>query len=69
MDNPVAQYDFKWLPELLWAVGTAVVIFVLTSILGTTDETDWESWAISVGGGALRAAAAAALNVVRKVAV
>ena len=62
------SYDFKWLPELLWAVGIAIAIFVLSAVMGTSDTTDWKSWFVSVAGGAARAGAAAALNVIRQLA-
>lgn len=62
------EYNFKWFPELLWAVGIAVAIFVLTAIMGTSDTTDWKAWFVSLAGGAARAGAAAALNVIRQIA-
>lgn len=57
------NYDFKWVPELAWAGGVAVLVFVLTALLGLEDVTDWKTWLISLGTGAARAFAGAALAV------
>jgi phage terminase large subunit-like protein len=60
------MYDYKRLEELAWFVGISVGIFVLTEIAGHADFSDWRAWLPVVGGGALRAAAGAALAVIAR---
>ncbi len=61
------MYDFKRLEEMAWASLTAAAVFavqVLTSFDPDT-VTDWKTWAVSLGAGAVRAAAAAVLARIR----
>lgn len=57
------EYDFKIVQELIWAGIVAVGITLLT-VLVTFEPSeigDWETWAVSLGGGLVRAFAAAVL--------
>lgn len=58
------NYDFKFLPELGWSVLIAVSLFVLQVAFQINEETDWETFAISLGVGIIRSAAGAALDVI-----
>lgn len=60
------NYDFKFLPELGWSVLIAVSLFVLQVAFQINEETDWETFAISLGVGIIRSAAGAALDVIRR---
>ena len=53
-------YTFKPV-ELFWAALTAVVTVVLQALItfDPAEITDWRLWAIGIGAGAVRAAAAA----------
>jgi len=62
------MYDFKVLPELGFAAAVAVLTALL-QILVDFDASvigDWETWAISAGSAAARAAAVAMLAVLGK---
>lgn len=63
------MYDFKLLPEALRAALFAAIIVVLT-ILSAFDLSAvlsaWEPWLISLGSGAIAAAAAAALGIITR---
>lgn len=61
-------YRFKPLPELGWAVLTAVLLVLLPALVALDPEkiTDWRTWAVALGGAVLRAAAGAALDYVRR---
>ena len=56
------EYNFKWKPELVWALATLVLYmlsqFVLTENAAPTSWTDW-FWATAIAG--LRAVAAAVI--------
>jgi len=60
------QYDIKWLQELGWAVLVAVAVFLLTALTGIEEVSDIRVWFVSLVTGAIRVAAAAALNELRK---
>lgn len=62
------KYTFRPLPELYWGVVTAASIVVLTALFTFNPETvtDWRAWGIALGGGAVRAAAGAALDYLRR---
>ncbi len=62
------KYTFKPLPELYWGVVTAASIVLLTALVTLDPETvtDWRGWAIALGGGAVRAAAGAGLDYLRR---
>lgn len=53
-------YTFKPI-ELFWAALTAVVTVVLQALItfDPSEIADWRLWAIGIGAGAVRAAAAA----------
>ena len=57
------MYHLKILPELGWAVLIAVgtLIFQVIVDFDAAKIEDWETWAISLGSGAVRVGAAAAL--------
>lgn len=61
-------YRFKPLPELYWGVLTAMSLVLLQALftLDPTTVTDWKTWAVALGGGALRAGAGAALDYLRR---
>lgn len=62
------KYRFKPLQELYWGVVTAFSVVVLTALFTLQPEavTDWRAWGIALGGGAVRAAAGAALDWLRR---
>jgi len=60
------MYEIKLLQELGWSVLIAVVVFLLTALTGIEEVTDFRVWLVSLVTGAIRVAAAAALNELRK---
>jgi hypothetical protein len=62
------KYQFKPLPELYWGVVTAFSVVILTALFTLQPEavTDWRAWGIALGGGAVRAAAGAGLDYLRR---
>lgn len=56
-------YDFKRVEELFWVAIVAAGIFVLTVLVEFDPDAikDWRTWALSLLGGAVRAAAGALL--------
>ncbi len=63
------KYEFKVLPEILWAAGVGGVTAGLEILVKFDPEViaDWETWAIASGAAVVRAAAAAALPVFARV--
>lgn len=61
------MYTFKPWQELLYGVLTAIAFVVLTELVALDPSaiTDWQQWTIAIGVGAVRAAAAVALNWIR----
>lgn len=60
----MVHYDFKWLPELAWAVTVAVAAYLAMTI-GTVNAEDWGKWDrlwVSLGVGAVRAALGALVS-------
>jgi len=59
------QYEFKVLPEVLWAALVGAGTAGLEILIHFDPEViaDWETWAIASGAALVRAAAAAALPV------
>ena len=57
------MYSFKGLQELGWAaaVGAAVFALVVLADFDPKAITNWQTWAISLGSGCVRAAAGAVL--------
>jgi|6_EtaG_2_1085325.scaffolds.fasta_scaffold02358_2 hypothetical protein len=57
------MYDFKRLDELAWAAGVAAVIFAAQVLVEFDPDkiADWQTWAVSIAAGAIRAAAGAVL--------
>ena len=64
----MVRYTFRPLPELYWGVVTAASIVLLTALFTLQPEavTDWRAWGIALGGGAVRAAAGAGLDYLRR---
>jgi hypothetical protein len=61
-------YRFKPLPELLWGVGIAAGLVVLQALVTLDPEAvkDWRTWAVALGGAAIRAGAGAAIDYIRR---
>ena len=59
-------YDFKFVQEMLWIAFVAAGMQLLMVLSGFNPEgiTDWKGWAIAIGTGCLRAAAAAVIAAV-----
>ena len=57
------KYNFKLLEEVAWFAVVAAGIAVLETLIRFDPQTvtDWKTWAISLGGSAIRAAAGAAI--------
>ena len=57
------EYKFKVAEEAFWVGLTAAVLFGLqvAAEFDASMVTDWKTWAISLGGGAVRAAAGAVI--------
>ncbi len=57
------EYDFKRGKELAWFALTAAGSFLLVVLVDFDPDriTDWPAYAVSIGSGAIRAAAAAVL--------
>lgn len=62
------RYRFKPLPELYWGVAIAAGLVLLQGLVTLDPEAikDWRTWAIALGGGAIRAAAGAAIDYIRR---
>ena len=60
------MYEIKWLQELGWSVLIAVAVFLLTALTGIEEVSDIRVWLVSLVTGAIRVAAATALNELRK---
>lgn len=65
------KYRFKPLEELYWGVVTAASIVLLQALFTLQPEavSDWQTWAVALGGATVRAAAGAALDWLRRSAV
>lgn len=61
------MYEFKRAEEIGWAmaVGGGIFLFEILSKFDADVVTDWETYAVSIGGGLVRAAFAAGLVAVR----
>lgn len=59
------MYDIKFYEEIFWAAVTAAAVFFLSAVVASQGVTDWQTWAVTVGGGVARVVAAAVLNVIR----
>lgn len=62
----IPQYDFKILPEIVWAavIAASMALFQALVIFEPNEIEDWQFWAVSLGSGIVRAVAAAALAVI-----
>ena len=58
------MYDFKKAPELAWIAAVAAGVFALQVAAEFDPATisNWRTWAVALGSGAVRAAAAAVLS-------
>jgi hypothetical protein len=56
-------YDFKKIDEFAWAAVVAAGFVIIQALVTFDPETivDWETWLVGIGGGAVRAAAAAVI--------
>jgi hypothetical protein len=61
-------YRFKRFQELAWFAGVSAGVFALEVLVRFDPDTitSWETWAVSLGGGMLRAAAGAVLAAMTK---
>lgn len=61
------MYNFKVVQEMAWAVGIAVAVYVVGELVFFDAEgvADWKKFGIALFSGAVRAAAAAVLTVLR----
>lgn len=61
-------YRFKPLPELYWGVVIAASLVLLQALLTLDPEkvADWRTWAVALGGAAIRAGAGSALDYLRR---
>ena len=61
------QYDFKIAQEVGWAVLIGVAVFAATTLMAfdPATVTDWQTWAVALGGGLARTVGAAVLTVLR----
>ncbi len=57
------KYEFKMIPELIFALVVGAVVFVFQLFVAFEPEaiSNWETWAITAAGGLTRAVAAAGL--------
>lgn len=62
------KYRFKPLDELYWGVIIAAGLVLLQGLVTLDPEavTDWQTWAVALGGGAIRAASGAAIDYIRR---
>ena len=62
------KYRFQPLPELYFGVlvSAGTVVLLELASLNPDGVTDWRTWAIALGAGAIRAAAGAALDYLRR---
>ena len=63
----IPEYVFKRVEELAWAGLVAAAIFGLTILVDFDPDKiqDWQTWAIALASGCLRAAAGAVLAALR----
>lgn len=61
-------YRFKPLPELYWGVVIAAGLVLLQGLVTLDPATvaDWRTWAVALGGAAIRAASGAAIDYLRR---
>jgi hypothetical protein len=61
-------YKFRPLPELGWGVAIAAGLVILQALVTLDPEkiADWRTWAVALGGAAIRAAAGAAIDWIRR---
>jgi len=58
-------YTFKFWQETGWAAAIAALTFALAAVSNTEAIDDPRTWAVSLGAGAVRAGAGAALSALR----
>ena len=65
------KYQFKLVQELAFAAFGAIGIFIFQVAADFDPETvqDWQTWAVALGGGLIRAAGVALLGVMGKAVV
>jgi hypothetical protein len=62
------RYRFQPLEELCWGVVIAAGLVLLQGLvtLDPATVTDWQTWIVALGGAAIRAAAGAAIDYLRR---
>jgi hypothetical protein len=62
------SYRFKPLAELGWGVGIAAGLVILQALVTLDPEAvkDWRTWAVALGGAAIRAGAGAGIDYIRR---
>lgn len=62
------KYTFRPLPELYWALvtGAGIVLFQALLTLQPEQVTDWQTWAVALGGALVRALGGAGLDYLRR---
>lgn len=63
---PTQAYLIKWTEETAWFVAYAVATFLFTTLADLASVEDWKAWALALGVGAGRVAAAIVLNQLMK---
>ncbi len=61
-------YDFRAIPEILWAVFIAMVVYIAQTLVffNPSEILDWRTWAISLLAGCIRAAASVVIAILTK---
>ena len=61
------MYNVKWIQETAWAVGVAVLVFVLSDIAVRQNFTEWKTWLPVLGAGVARLAAGVLLSRIKPI--
>ena len=65
---PTKGYMFKWVQETAWFATLAASVFLFTTLSDLATISDWKTWAVSLGAGAVRVVSAVVLNQLGKLA-
>ena len=62
------MYNIKWIPELGWAAAFAVATYAAQVLADFDPDTisDWQTYAVAIGAGAVRVVGATLLNKLRE---